>query len=465
MIFKRFLSWILQPKHLWVFVFVYTILIGLFVQFIALPHIFPSLHAGDGLIKGLDGTKFHRIALDLANSIKQNGWGQWELMPDKQLVSGIAAIFYVLIYPEPWTVLPVNALLNATAALCFYLIFLKITANKPLSLVATLPFLFFPSNLLWNAQFHNENYAVPGVILVLYGWAAILDQDKDHRKIIPKENILAICAIAFGTMLIGLVREEILSGFVWVFVAAVIVLIVISFIRRKSALRFVVPILTALLLMLVVNFALLGTGPDLTLALQPSTTQPSTTTTSESAASSSSTSTRTRNEWKETPGIPAVVDAQFKKIAKFRSKFIRAWDYAGSNIDSEVTFHNALDMIRYIPRAAEIGFLSPFPNLWFSEGEKETGRLTRFVSAFEMILVYVILLGVPVFLWRAQKKYAIWVILFVCTLMLITYAMTIPNVGSLYRFRYPYLMPIVGFGLAGWTWVLFEPKKEDPTGN
>jgi hypothetical protein len=74
----------------------------------------------------------------------------------------------------------------------------------------------------------------------------------------------------------------------------------------------------------------------------------------------------------------------------------------------------------------------------------------RTVSALEMLFVYGALAGLPIFVWKHRSQPALWLILFVCTGMLMVYAFSVPNVGALYRFRYPFLMPLVCFGVAGW---------------
>ena len=141
---------------------------------------------------------------------------------------------------------------------------------------------------------------------------------------------------------------------------------------------------------------------------------------------------------------------QLKDIANFRRSFGRSWSDAGSAIDLNVIFSDATEMIMYVPRSFQIAFFSPFPNIWFSDGKKAAGSAMRIISAFEMLVAYFCLSGLPFFLWQKRKQPGLWVIVFVCTSMLIIYAMIIPNQGALYRFRYPYYMPLVCLGLAGW---------------
>ncbi len=203
-----------ESKKLWLTAFLYTILTGLFVQMILLPHIAPSWHAGNGLMKGMDAPSFHRIALELASSIRSDGWDVWELKPGGQVVSEVAAIFYLLIYPAPWSVLPLNAFLNASATVCLYALLHLLTESRRKSLISTLPFIFFPSALLWNTQFHNENYAIPGVFFILYGWALVLKKEEASFR----KDIAAIIFIAVGSLLLGLVRDYILFGISFLFV-------------------------------------------------------------------------------------------------------------------------------------------------------------------------------------------------------------------------------------------------------
>jgi hypothetical protein len=142
------------------------------------------------------------------------------------------------------------------------------------------------------------------------------------------------------------------------------------------------------------------------------------------------------------------VDEQLLKIANYRRNI--NMDLGGSTIDGEVRFRSAPEVAAYLLRGFQIAFFSPFPNLWFTEGNKITGSAARALSAFETAFAYFCFLGLPFFTWKNRKQSALWVILFLCTAILLVYAITVPNQGSLYRFRYPYYMPVLCMGLAGW---------------
>lgn len=429
--------WLSKPKNLWGSIFVYTVLAGIFVQLILLPHIFPAWHAGSGLLKGVDGPKFHKIALELSERIQEQGWGQWELLPDGQLVSGIAAICYTLIYPEPWSVLPINAVLNACACVCLYLMLAKLTGNNQIGLVAALPFMFYPSNLLWNTQFHNENFAVPGVVFILYGWLMIVNwgEKKEAQRLTGTLGMFLL--IAFGSVLLGLVRDYILSGISYLFVASSIGLGIYWLtqgIRAREYLArlFIVSMACAVMLSAGSIKAFVNPGRDKT----PSST--------------SDISSIPAQQWTRTSWLPTAMDTQLRELANYRRRFVVEWADGGSGMDLDVTFANAAEMLAYIPRSVQIGFLSPFPDLWFSSSKRDGGTAMRLISGMEMVVAYFCLLGLPLYLWAGRRQPAMWVIAFICAAMLVIYSMIVPNIGALYRFRYPYFMPLVCLGLTGW---------------
>jgi hypothetical protein len=144
------------------------------------------------------------------------------------------------------------------------------------------------------------------------------------------------------------------------------------------------------------------------------------------------------------------VDDTLKEIAQARRQLIRSTEPGGAGIDLEIDFKSAYDVLVYLPRALQIGFLAPFPDFWFSQGPRQVGSAMRAASALEMVFVYAALLGLPILVWRRRRQPVLWLLLFVCAGMLVVYALSVPNVGALYRFRYPFLMPLVCMGVAGW---------------
>ncbi|HET6845907.1 MAG TPA: hypothetical protein VFH29_03685 [Anaerolineales bacterium] len=442
--FQAALRWLTKPLNLWLTVLIYTVAMGLLIQLVILPHVFPTWHAGHGLITGVDGLKFHRAALEMAQAIEAHGWGAWNLRAGGQVVSGVAAVFYVLIYPEPWSVLPLNGILNASACVCLFMILRRLTSDPVRALVATAPFVLFPSSLLWNTQFHNDNYAVPGVILMLCGWVTLVQAEKSNSRQSLLGILGALALVATGSVLLWIVRSYIFDSMARVMVLAAATLLLVRAIRRVGIPQWALGaavMLAASATMLLVATALAPLERGGTSAPLPEQGTASVTDQGQN---------RLDRKWTWSAWMPRFVDQQLSTMAYRRRESIRLRQAGDSGIDLDVRLQSAADVVAYGPRALQIAFLSPFPAMWFSPGTMASGTAMRVVSAFEMIVVYACLLGLPLFLWRHRGSEAVWFMLAICTVMLTAYAMSVANIGALYRFRYPFLMPLVALGASGW---------------
>ncbi len=433
-----------SPARIWCFVFGYILAVGLFVQLILLPYWMPAWHWGSGLFVGLDGPSFHNIALELSRQIRLEGWGVWSIRPSGQFVSAVAAIAYVLIYPAPWSVLPINAAMAATAALGLVAILDGFLKSRKLSLLASLPFVFFPSALLWNAQFHNENYAVPGTILILYGLAQAVSLPAPTRM----SALRAFSALAVGAALLGLVREDALDAMLLLSLIGLGGLTVwrgIAWLRGGARFYDSASLLLAA--------AVLGGTTMLIQAIPPTTTPHAVAPWIDPESDGNvarDEDWQGRAKWFKTSWLPDAVDERLKRLADRRFGAMSNRNRNGSGTDLEIQFSNAGDVLAYQPRAFQIAFFSPFPNAWFGRGNKITGGVARSASAFEMMIAYAALFGLPYFAWQNRRSPALWIILLVCTGMLLLLATATPNLGTLYRFRFPYYMPLVAMGIGGW---------------
>ena len=113
---------------LWIIFFIYTSLMATIIQLV-LPQVFPKVFLAHGLFVP-DSTGFHQIAARKALEIAEKGWVAWELRPQiqypagvPQYPAGVASIFYYLWKPEPYSMIPFNAALHATAGcIVFFLL-------------------------------------------------------------------------------------------------------------------------------------------------------------------------------------------------------------------------------------------------------------------------------------------------------------------------------------------------------
>lgn len=76
-----------------------------------------------------------------------------------------------------------------------------------------------------------------------------------------------------------------------------------------------------------------------------------------------------------------------------------------------------------------------------------------------MIVVYFSLLFFPVFFWYRRKRIEPYLIAVFALGMMYIYSLSTPNVGTLYRVRYGYLMLLVAMGLQGLGYLIDKRKS------
>lgn len=153
------------------------------------------------------------------------------------------------------------------------------------------------------------------------------------------------------------------------------------------------------------------------------------------------------------------------RIAARREGFIKRESdegyKAGSDVDSDVRFHNKGELIRYLPRAAAIGFFAPFPNMWFAEGLL-VGRAGRWLSGFEMLLTYILEALAVIGVWQKRRQFLAWLLTFSAILGATALGLIVINIGSLYRLRYSYWILLVILGAGGMVHVLSKRRPREP---
>ena len=145
--------------------FIYTSLTALIVQFI-LPQLFPEVWWTHGLFVP-DSGGFHQIAAQKAVEIAEKGWSAWELHPQGVYPAGIASIFYSLFKPMPYSMIPFNAFLHATAGCLLFFLFSLFMKNRIAAAVGATLFIINPSSLEWTAQIHRDGTYILGFFLIL----------------------------------------------------------------------------------------------------------------------------------------------------------------------------------------------------------------------------------------------------------------------------------------------------------
>ncbi|MBI4507236.1 MAG: hypothetical protein HY691_17025 [Chloroflexi bacterium] len=477
--------------RLWGAFFAYAALAALAVQLVLLPRVFPTWHAGDGLLVEGDWLTFHRMAAELAGRIRAEGWAVWELRPAGQAPVGIAAAIYALTVPQPWALVPLNAALHATAALVLLRIVLGFVADWRVAAAAALPFLVLPSALTWYAQIHKDGFSIAGVLLALHGWLLLAQPLGPRRPWRPL--VAAALLIGLGTALVWLVRPYLASVLHLLGFAAAAAVSVAALLRARRAGGWLRAAAVAVVAWgVVVALALPGMPPGEPLAATESSPPVGSSSTAEPATRAGSASSLPPEPsgagaraaglagtlrcavtteagqvvevvWQRSWWLPAGVDQRLCGVTAARWAWYVLYPDARTLVDPEVRWASAGDLVVYLPRAVQIGLLAPFPAQWLEAGRTPTTTALRRVTAVEMLIVYIALAGLPLALWRWRRRLDLWLGIAFCGMLLVFHVLVAPNVGALHRLRYAYLMTLVALGLAGGlaTWLAARRPTRD----
>ena len=407
------------------------------MQLVLLPYVFPEWHAGSGLMIGGDWTSHHRLAVQLAETIRAHGWGKWVLRPEGQAPAGIAGALYALTVPKPWILIPLHAALYATAGLILLRIIQFFVPKWHTAIWAVLPFLLYPSAMLWYTQILKDGYSIVGCLLFFYGWMVLarLDTWKGTWWV----PLLAVLWITAGILLIWIVRPFMLQIIQYISIPMALFLTGVFLFRcRRTVLKWRTAIVASLLfwvlVLILTPVTTFSGGGRLIRVSVPSTGN----------VREVSDTTWTPSTW-----LPGIVDNMLHALAKVREDFCKFSPGAESNIDVEISFQSAFDVIRYVPRALQIVFAAPFPMDWFKLGTLGTTTFFRRISGLEMCGVYFALVLLPYAVWRWRRKPELWVIVGFCVGLMVAYGLVAANIGTLYRMRYGFIMTLVALSMAG----------------
>jgi hypothetical protein len=400
---------------LWLAFYLYSLTVGLLVQFVILPIIFPSAHWKDGLMVGGDWVQFHTEGVEIAKRVQQEGWSAWTLRHpiSGQAMSGIAGLFYALTgIHKPWVLLPFNAFLHASAGLILYILLRLLDISKKTALIFTIPFIIFPTSLTWVSQIHKDGLYILGMYLTFLSLALAFSNE-------IKKNVISILAGVLGAFVFFTVGRGYALKIVYYFYALFLLISLLTatinlvWKGKESFLRYGK---TAF-----VFFVIFATYGLLQLQTQ--------------------TQTQTQTEWYWNPYIPDKIENLFYTLAVWRNE-IWAQYLSGrpGAIDEDIKFRSVGDFIEYTPRALTVGFFSPFPRFWFSQGSTTGGTIARYITPFEAIYLWFAWLLLPIALWFHRKKLWFWLVFLMCLGFVWFHVVAEPNVGPIVRKRYGYVM-------------------------
>ena len=236
-----------SPKiTIFLVVFLWALTVGLAIQTIILPFIFPNLHYGDGLMRGGDWIHFHEKSLELVAKITEFGWSSWELRPFGWFPVGFSSAVYKLTgVHSPWVILPFNAILFSLSAVFLYEISLSIFSSKKFAIISIFPFVFFPSSALIYSQIHKDVFSLCGIMLIISVWLEL----HQHQKTTLNKLFKGIVLSSFGILLIWIARPYLLLNILLAALAAFSILMIFAS-RNRNRLWWISSILYLIMLII-----------------------------------------------------------------------------------------------------------------------------------------------------------------------------------------------------------------------
>jgi len=158
-----------------------------------------------------------------------------------------------------------------------------------------------------------------------------------------------------------------------------------------------------------------------------------------------------------------ILDPFVSGLTTRRIKYIRKHGDASenfSNIDNDIKLVSFSDILLYAPRAVQIGLTAPFPNKWFSPGSSQATSMFKLINAFEMMLYYLSFIGVIIIIMKNEMVFIHRIIITYAFINIIAFTIAIPNIGTLHRIRYGFVMLIVCLGCAQLYKLLIKNKRD-----
>jgi 4-amino-4-deoxy-L-arabinose transferase-like glycosyltransferase len=397
-----------------------TVTVFLIGRFQLLPAFFDP--NGIGITFAIDGATYQRLASEMATHLQNYGVGPWLDMK---------APLHCRLYSIPFAIIGRlvghNVLAAESLNLFYYLGTLTVVYllgreifNERAALLAAAIVGLWPSFLLHSTQLIRDPLAILCFLALLLVLTLLVSRDFKWRP-----------ALALGiggavlTTIFWLARGNMWNAVV-VAVALAVVMLVFRMIReRRPMAGNAIVLLSIIVAMLFVpsrleSTTLAGVRPPVTPLAIPSASQPTT--------------------------RDGVWSRAINQIRDRRAAF-RFYTAQKSNIRSDVQFQSVSDVIRFIPSAVVVGFLAPFPRMWFEAGSY--GIAGRLLTGAETLVMYFLYVAVGICLWKERRRLAMWLIFLTATAGLIGLGLVVVNAGALYRIRYVFWIMLIVIAAQG----------------
>jgi len=447
-------------------VFFFAGLVAVLVQFFVLPVLFPQFHSGHGILglygSGGDLVYFHDKATEIALAFREEGFSALRNTPFGGPHLAFFGFIYGMTVTEPYVLIPINALVHGLSALLIFHCFLLITKKERISLLATLPFVIFPTAMFWYAQIHRDGLSILGFLLYCYGWG-LLAQTTTYRSF---SKLIKATLIVLSSLLPLAISRPYLSELHLIMSSILVLPLIIGVlcVERFKKVISNMELVRGLIVLFLLVIALHNFGGSTGLGFSESVYQEHIGLRSEIESSGNETApngklykkhwgitygSKLSLVWEPSSWLPKTIDQSFHRLNRMRKGFIDTAPEAHTSIDVKFMPTSAWQSLLFLPWAWRIGFFAPFPSYWSSEKGIGFRSIMRTENAIEMLFIYISFPFFLYFMWihRTNTQFVTIFLLSFSMLSLFSYVNT--NAGTLHRSRYGYLMLIVGMGLMG----------------
>lgn len=410
--------------------FIITLLLGLIAQTLAV--LFPSSFSAGLPLYLEDSQYFHMMASKLSDL----PWEQFQVRPDGHFPTFFLAVFYKIMHVKaPFIIFPLLCILAGLTvkALSSSLKLLGIRGRWWPILISVF-FTITPTSLPWLIYPHKDSFIVPGVMLVAWSFlSAALTQ-------VTVKNYLSYFA---GTILIFANKPYLAEILNISILTSVPFLIFLNHPKRNlRTIGFVLTCLIANISVLRMNWSYSNVGDSLP--------QAPTKTSNVSSVNSNGGLAKTRYDytleyWNSIEWLGRPINKVLASLAYTRERFLS--ERKGStNFKPDLHLKGAWDTIKYFPSAIQLALLEPLP--WRKKVTGSNLSDTIFIILkIEMIIIYIVLLFL-IFSGRSTLKKPVIICILLALPFLFALGFAIPNIGSINRYRFPFLILIKIAGLA-----------------
>jgi hypothetical protein len=437
---------------LFLVVFVCAILAMAVAREIVIPL---KLSSSGGHIAG-DPHYYHSLALRKAAEMSSQGLTAFEFRPAGQGPAGIASLVYLLVR-SPYGVVVVNAILHALSTVVIVSI-LRFWFSLRTSIVASIPLAISPYMMFWFSQLNKDSFSLAGALLFVYGLLRLTSRGRTL-----KNTGIDVLIVGIGVSLIGLMRpymNQILMP-----ITMLILLITVGFDlwKHPGSKEWARLIVSGALVLLCLALLSRGATSDVTLDGFDNFTAIPTNAPRHAIVESAFASIDQRN-WRNAQFLPDYVNRKLRAVMGQRCLMFTLLETQDnpttlySIVDTDRLPSGSLEALAYFPRAALVGIFSPWPNRWFYV-------ITHSPSVFyatvpiEAAVVYIGLAGLAIW-FVIRKAWRILIPLGLSFTVMAVLAMANPSIGVLYRYRYPWWMILLCFGIAAWIALTEEWRRK-----